>query len=160
MWPWLVRLTHWWLATIVMINWINDTGDWHRMLGYMGAGVVAIRVVYGMMSTLPAVQFYWPQPRQLVAHLKSVLHGQPEYHVGHNPLGQLAVYLMWLLVILLAFTGWLSRTDAYWGEDWPVFLHTSLSSLLQALVLIHLAGVMVMSRIQGKNLIRSMILRK
>lgn len=160
MWPWFVRLTHWLLAAIVIVNWFNDTGEWHRFLGYMGVAIVVSRVVYGMLSTYPAVQFYWPPPRQLVAHLKSVMHGRPEPHVGHNPLGQLAVYIMWLLVILLAFTGWLSRTDAYWGEEWPVSLHTGLSSFLQVTVFLHLLGVVVMSRIQGKNLIRSMIVRK
>jgi len=91
MWPWFVRLTHWLLAAIVIVNWFNDTGEWHRFLGYMGVAIVVSRVVYGMLSTYPAVQFYWPPPRQLVAHLKSVMHGRPEPHVGHNPLGQLAV---------------------------------------------------------------------
>lgn len=78
-------------------------------------------------------------------------------HHGHNPLGQLAVYVMWLLIMLLGFTGWLSRTDLYWGEDWPVQMHEMLSGLLQVMIVLHLLAVLLMTRLQRKNLIKAMI---
>lgn len=160
MWPWFVRLTHWLVAAIVVVNWCNETGEWHRNLGYAALGMVIARVVYGTLTSVQAARFYWPGSGQLRLHIRAMLQGRAEYHVGHNPLGQGAVYLMWLLLALLAFTGWLSRTDALWGEDWPVTWHGYLSSCLQGLVLVHVAAVLVMSRIQRVNLIKGMLLRK
>lgn len=83
--------------------------------------------------------------------------GRSTHHAGHNPLGQYAVYIMWLLITLLGLTGWLSRTDQYWGEDWPVDMHIMLSFLLQGMVVLHLLAVVVMSVLERRNLIRGML---
>jgi cytochrome b len=64
---------------------------------------------------------------------------------------------MWLLIMLLGFSGWLSRTDMYWGEDLPVQMHEILSDLLQVMVVLHLLAVLLMSRLQNKNLIKAII---
>jgi cytochrome b len=159
-WPRFVRLTHWLIATLVVVNWFNETGEWHRLLGYTAVAVVAIRVTYGMLTSVQAARFYWPGRRQLCMHIRSILHGQAEHSVGHNPLGQLAVYLIWMLLALLALTGWISRTDTFWGEEWPVAWHGYLSASLQVLVLLHVVAVLLMSRIQRTNLIKGMLLGK
>jgi cytochrome b len=156
-WPWFVRLTHWLVAAMVVVNWFNETGEWHRLLGYIALSMVFARIVYGMATSIPAARFYWPGPRQLRQHVLSVLHGHAETQAGHNPLGQWAVYLIWLLLVLLALTGWISRTDAFWGEDWPVTWHGYLSTSLQVLVLMHIAAVLLMSKIQRTNLIKAML---
>jgi cytochrome b len=67
---------------------------------------------------------------------------------------------MWLLIAALAFTGWLSRTDAYWGEDWPVDLHMAISNVLQGIVVVHLLAVFLMSKMQKTNLVKVMIVGK
>lgn len=77
--------------------------------------------------------------------------------MGHNPLGQLAVYFMWCLIGALALTGWLSRTDAYWGESGPVDAHQLLSDVLMALVVLHVLAVMVMSALSKVFLLKQMI---
>ena len=79
---------------------------------------------------------------------------------GHNPLGQWAVYVMWALIALLAFTGWLSRTDRYWGEDWVVDIHVALSDLLTAMIVLHVTAVLVVSWLQKTNLIKRMMTGK
>ena len=28
------------------------------------------------------------------------------------------VWLLWIVVLLLGVTGWMSRLDAFWGDDW------------------------------------------
>jgi cytochrome b len=78
-------------------------------------------------------------------------------HHGHNPLGQLAVYLMWLIITLLGLTGWVSRTDAYWGEDWPVNLHQFLSQTLMLLVVLHLIAIFTVSYMSRRHLLKQMI---
>lgn len=157
-WTLFVRITHWFVALCVLVNFFNATGFWHRFIGYVCLGLVLMRVAYGLwVSRSPSSRFYLPTFASIRLHLTEIKTQHFTPHDGHNPLGQLAVYLMWLIIILLALTGWVSRTDAFWGEDWPVDLHAMLSSLLQTLVLIHVCAVAVMSKLQKKNLVKQII---
>lgn len=157
-WTLFVRLTHWLVAVGVLVNFFNESGFWHRTIGYGCFGLVLLRICNGLwISKQHTSRFYWPSFLTIRTHIKAVFTGSATSHVGHNPLGQSAVYLMWLLIGLLAVTGWLSRTDQYWGEDWPVDIHNILSDCLQGLVALHLIAVVLMSRLQGKNLIRAMV---
>jgi len=157
-WSLTVRFTHWAVATGVMVNFFNESGYWHRLLGYACIVFVLFRLVDGLWLTRRAAsKFFVPGFSDIRSHLHEIRTGQVADHRGHNPLGQLAVYVMWLLIMLLGFTGWLSRTDMYWGEDWPVQIHEILSSLLQAMVVLHMLAVLLMSRLQHKNLIKAII---
>lgn len=159
-WTLFVRLTHWLVATCVLFNFFNDTGFWHRTVGYACLAFVVLRIIYGlMMSKVASSRFHLPRVQHIKQHLRELWSGSVSRSEGHNPLGQYAVYLMWLLIGLLALTGWLSRTDAYWGEDWPVDLHGVISKLLQGLVLIHIAAVLLMSKLEKRNLIIRMVRR-
>jgi cytochrome b len=157
-WSLTVRLTHWAVATGVMINFFNDTGYWHRMMGYACILFVLLRLVDGLWLTRSAAsKFFIPRFNDIKLHIHEIRTGQVAHHPGHNPLGQLAVYVMWLLIMLLGFTGWLSRTDMFWGEDLPVQIHEVLSDLLQVMVVLHLLAALLMSRLQNRNLIKAMI---
>ena len=156
-WSLPLIVTHWFVAAIITTEWLNDTGYWHRFIGYVAVGAVLIRIVYGFNSELKTSQFYWPHWRLIKAHLQALLTAKVDEHEGHNPLGQLAVYCMWLLVFSLAFTGWLSRTDAYWGESAPLDAHKILSYALMGLVLLHVLAVFLMSVLSGRCLIKQMI---
>jgi len=157
-WSLAVRLTHWAVATGVMVNFFNESGYWHRLLGYVCIVLVLLRLVDGLWLTRSAAsRLFVPTFAGIRRHLYEIRSGQMADHHGHNPLGQLAVYVMWLLIMLLGFTGWLSRTDLYWGEDWPVQMHEMLSGLLQVMVVLHLLAVLLMTRLQRKNLIKAMI---
>lgn len=157
-WPLSVRLIHWLVAGCVLVNCFNESGYWHRLIGYIGISLVLVRIYYGLWFTrYDTAKFYFPDFPAISGHIRELLSGRVSVHSGHNPLGQYAVYAIWLLIALLALTGWLSRTDAYWGEDWPVTAHMILSYLLQAMVVLHLLAVFVMSRLQRRNLVRAML---
>ena len=155
-WSFTVRLTHWLVALAVMINFVNDTGYWHRMIGYASVLLIVIRVLHGLTSKLISSHLSWPHLAEILKHVKEIRNKNLKDHKGHNPLGQVVVYLMWALIILLGFSGWLSRTDAFWGEDGPVVAHTFLADLLMICVLFHIVAVLVMSALQKKNLIKPM----
>lgn len=159
-WPLLVRLTHWLVAVCVLFNLFNESGYVHRLAGYVCIGLVLLRVAYGFVSRHTASGFYLPGARDIRMHIGELMTRQVSARVGHNPLGQYAVYAMWLLIAMLALTGWISRTDAYWGEDWPLDAHLILSCLLQGMVALHLLAVIVMSRLLGNNLVQTMLRRK
>lgn len=156
-WTRVVRLSHWLVAAGVMVNWLNETDYWHRVIGYGCVLIVVLRIFYGVLSKTPSSRFYLPTLAKMKAHIQDVALGRPNTSAGHNPLGQCAVYAMWLLIGLLVFTGWLSRTDAYWGEDGPVDLHVLLSTLLMYTVVVHVFSVALMSYLMKRNLIKQML---
>ena len=156
-WSLFVRLSHWLVAASVLVNLFNDTDWWHRSIGYAGLALVGLRLLYGAFSRQPSSRFWLPRWADIRLHLQHLRQRSAEAHAGHNALGQYAVYLMWLLIALLGLTGWLSRTDAYWGEDWPVDLHATLANTLLGLVMLHIAAVFAVSFLQRRNLLKAMV---
>ncbi len=160
-WSRTVRITHWLVALGVIINFFNETGEWHRLIGYACVLLIFFRIVAAFSKkALPSTRFYFPKLQAIKLHIAEVVSGKLSPHAGHNPLGQWAVYLIWALIFLLGFTGWLSRTDAFWGDNLPVDLHNLFSNILQGLVLLHVAAVALMSRLQKKNLVKQMVTGK
>lgn len=158
-WSLPVRLLHWLVAGGVLINLFNDTGYAHRMIGYGVLVLVCVRLMFGFLTRHSAERFRWPGVRETREHLRRLRQRLPDHHVGHNPLGQWAVYGMWLLIALLGLTGWLSRTDAFWGEDWPVDSHDWLANAMLAMVVLHVIAVVGMSWWLRLNLIKPMVIR-
>lgn len=162
LWPWWLRLSHWLVAAGVVALWLMSyvwyETDWlHRGVGYVVLAVVAVRIVLGCLTQVRSARFYLPGWQAMSAHMAEMRRGQITPHRGHNPLGQWSVYLIWLCIAALALTGWLSRTDALWGEDWPVDLHAALSLALLGLIALHVLAVMVVSRLSGQHLLSQMI---
>jgi cytochrome b len=54
-------------------------------------------------------------------------------------------------------SGWMTQLDAYWGEDWVIDTHETMACVLQACILIHWAGVLLMSRLQKENLVSGIL---
>lgn len=48
-------------------------------------------------------------------------------------------------MLLLGLTGWMSRLDAFWGDERVHDIHAFLANLLLVAVILHLAGVATMS---------------
>ena len=59
-----------------------------------------------------------------------------------------------------AISGWMYTLDAFWGVEWVEALHEGMANAMLALVLIHVAGVVVESMRHGENLVRAMINRR
>ena len=161
-WPWWVRLSHWLVALGIFLLWLltyvyYETDAWHRGLGYAVLGLVLLRIVAACFTRVTAARLTLPRWQALSSHLVHLKQKQLPVVYGHNPLGQLAVYVIWALIALLGFTGWLSRTDQYWGEDWPVALHACLSYALMVMVALHLVAVYVVSRLSRQHLLKQMI---
>lgn len=156
-WTWFVRLAHWGVAALVLFNLFNDAGSKvHRFAGYAAAALVVARGVYGLFQRGRPAGWHVPTPAACLAHLRVMVSGNPPRPAGHNPLGAAMALLLWALVLSLALTGWVSRWDRFWGEDWPVDIHTTLSVVLQVAVLLHLAGVAVSSVLERQNLVTAM----
>lgn len=158
-WSVTVKSTHWLVALTVIVNLFNETGETHRLIGYACVCLVLIRILHGILPNAPqSSKFYWPSLARIQRHMVEVQQQKFSHEGGHNPLGQWAVYGMWLLIFLLTATGWLSRTDAFWGEDWPVDWHVLASNGLIVMVVVHIFAVVLMSFLMKRNLIKKMLL--
>ncbi len=142
-WTAVVRITHWLVALFVLVNFFNESGFWHRFIGYFCLALVIARVSYGLwLSKDASSKFYMPTIVNIKHHIHEI-RSQSTWAVSR--------------LSYLDVTGWLSRTDAYWGEDWPVDLPMVFSNMLQGLVILHIAAVVLMSKLQKKNLLKQMI---
>jgi cytochrome b len=157
-WELPVRLIHWSVAALVLVNLFNETGKLHRSLGYGAAGLVVLRLLLGLLRPAGSPASLRPPALTVVlAHIRELLRGEVTPHVGHNPLGYWMALCMWGLILALGVTGWMTRLDEYWGEEWLMQLHEQLAFVLQACIPLHLAGVALMSRLQRVSLVRAMI---
>ena len=154
-WDAAVRLLHWSLAALVLLDFfIDDGGLLHRNLGYAAAGVVVARWLWGMLDGgIAAVATPKPSLRATLSYLRL---GTPRTP-GHDPLGLWMVWLLWLLVLLLGVTGWMSRLDAFWGDDRLRDIHAWLADALLIAVAVHLTGIVAMSWRWRENLVAAML---
>jgi len=127
----------------------------HVTLGYTLAGLIAFRVVWGFIGTRHArFNDFVRKPAAVLAYLRSLLAGRPAAHAGHNPAGALAIVAMLALAVGVTATGWL--TYAEWGGDRFEDAHEALANLMLAVVGVHVAAVVVSSRLHRDNLVLAM----
>ncbi len=162
-WDPFVRLFHWSLVTCVLLNlWVLEEGETpHEWAGYIAAGLVLARVVWGFVGTRYArFSDFFPTPRRVTAHVQGLLRGDPPSSPGHNPLGALMMLALMGLVLGLGLSGWLMGTDAYFGEEWLEEVHEALANTLLLLAGLHATAAIVMGRLEGVNLVRAMFTGK
>lgn len=172
-WDIPTRLFHWTLALSFLGTWLTTESDrWlsvHVFLGYLMLGLVGFRVIWGWLGTHYArFASFWFSPREALSYLRSVLDGTAARHIGHNPTGSIAIYLLLLLTLVVGLTGFFTL-----GGEEQQGLFSGAMSLVQSrtfkklhelgawvmllLVIGHFAGVVVESVLHRENLARSML---
>src|SRR5215468_7639182 len=76
-WDPVVRLLHWVLAALVVIDLVRDEGDYpHRLVGYAAVAVVLARLVWGLVCRPPGrLSGLLPSVSQSVAYLRLLRRG-------------------------------------------------------------------------------------
>ncbi|WP_435628250.1 cytochrome b/b6 domain-containing protein [Candidatus Ferrigenium straubiae] len=130
--------------------------DIHVVLGYTLLGLLVFRLLWGFFGTRYA-QFrsFLFKPGEIIAYSLSMLKGKPAHYIGHNPLGSVSVWMLLGLGILSGVSGVLTYQDI--GGDVLEELHEIVSNTMLAVVLIHIAGVVVSSVLHRENLVRAMV---
>ena len=159
-WDWPVRVFHWSLAACVFFAFFTGESErwrlWHQTLGYVAGGLLAFRLVWGFIGTQHArFASFIKSPQAFLTYVKSLRHDNPEHHVGHNPVGGLAVLLLMGMTAITVFSGWLLvGGDA---PGWQEELHEVAANSLMLLVVVHVLGVLLSSKQHKENLVRSML---
>ena len=159
-WDVPTRVFHWLLAATFAGSWLTgDSERWrdiHLLLGYSFAGLIAFRVVWGLVGTRYArFRSFLFRPGEVLTYARSLLSRSPRHYLGHNPLGSIVIFLMLGLGIVTAASGWAYYAEL--GGEWLEELHEGAAATMLALVFVHMAGVVVSSLLHRENLVRSMI---
>ncbi len=126
-------------------------------------------------------------PREAIDYLKSMWKGHPRRYLGHNPAGGVMIVMLLAGLSLLTFTGLMAyaeeghgplagadvslvsnayadhdeddddeekdgKEDEFWEE-----VHEFMGNFMLVLIFLHIAGVVVSSRLHGENLVKAMI---
>ncbi len=158
-WDAPVRVFHWLLVLCFAGAYLTAESErWrllHITLGYTLGGLVVFRFIWGVLGTRYArfANFVRP-PAAIFAYLRSLLRGQPQHFLGHNPAGALAVIGLLLLALLVTASGWAVYNET--GGAWLEELHEIAANLMLALVGVHIAGVVASSFLHRENLVGAM----
>ena len=158
-WDVPVRVFHWLLALNFVIAWLTaESETWrlvHVIAGYTVAGLVAFRLLWGLVGTRHArFGSFVRGPRAALAYLKDSLRGRHPRHAGHNPAGALAIVALLALAALTTASGWAFYNET--GGEWLEEVHEVLANAMLGLVLLHLAAVLVTSVLTRDNLVKAM----
>lgn len=172
-WDIPTRVFHWTLALSFAGAWLTSEQDpWlgvHVFLGYLMLGLVGFRVLWGVVGS-PYARFsaFWYGPKAALAYGRQILSGTAARHIGHNPAGSLAIYVLLLLTGVVGVTGYFTLG----GEEQQGALagvlsfaqgglfkqvHEISANGMLLVVLGHIAGVVIESWTHKENLARSMV---
>ncbi len=93
----------------------------------------------------------------VMAHLSDIATGRKRVHLGHSPLGALMILNLLVSIALIAVSGYMMTTNAFWGVGWVESLHESLVLWAGVSVVLHVGAVVWESLRTGVNLPRAMI---
>ncbi|HJV50850.1 MAG TPA: cytochrome b/b6 domain-containing protein [Noviherbaspirillum sp.] len=160
-WDRVVRFVHWNVAALVLANFLIDTGPRHRYAGYLAVALVALRLIWGCISSGYArFSRWWPGFGEIIPYLRATIAGKAPRYIGINPMGASMAVALWLLIASLGVTGWMMGLDAYWGEEWLERLHESLAYVLLGCAAIHVTSVIIVSIKHRENLPKAMLTGK
>jgi cytochrome b len=155
-WDVPIRLFHWLLVATILVAFLSafessPLAPWHQAAGWVAAVLVVFRLVWGITGGELARFAGFLRLRDLGPHLGELLRGQAKPILGHNPLGGLAIIGLLSLVAATVATGALVSRG---GED---EVHEAIAYGLLALIVVHVAAVVIMSLATRENLIRAMV---
>ncbi len=109
-WDPLVRVFHWALVAAFATAWLTaeEVQPVHEFAGYTVAGLVAFRLVWGLVGGRYArFARFVKGPRETLAYLGDMVRGKERRYLGHNPAGAAMIVALLVTLAGTAFTGWL-----------------------------------------------------
>lgn len=164
-WDLFIRFFHWSVVMLFMLNFwlIEDDGTWslHQILGYTLGILLILRIIWGFVGPHTArFTSFLPSPQRITKHLNDLKQRTVDPREGHNPMGGAMVILLLLMLVVITLSGWMQTWDRFWGEDWLEEVHEIAANLTMVLVGIHVAAVIIMTKVTGIPLLRTMLTGK
>lgn len=168
-WDLPTRIFHWLLLALVVVCWFTGEEEGgaaliHRISGEAIAGLLVFRLIWGFTGGEHArFSDFAAGPSVIFAHVRDLLSGNAKRHLGHNPLGGLAVFLLLLTTAGIVITGLFSGEERLAGPFAGMGglelseLHEVLFRILQGLIIIHILGVIAETLLSKDALVPAMI---
>ena len=158
-WDLLVRVFHWSLVTLVILNYfvLEEGETLHQWAGYSASAWVGVRLVWGFVGSKYArFSSFWPTRQKLKEEVAELIQVNIQPKLGHTALGATMMIVLCALVLGLGSTGYMMGTDLFFGEEWLEELHEGLANSLISLAVLHGMAAWIMGRLEQTNLIRAM----
>lgn len=161
-WDAPVRVAHWLLAFSVLGAFLTAESErWrlvHATLGYTAGGLVAFRLLWGVIGTRYA-RFgeFVRGPSAVLRYASSLVGPRPEHYVGHNPAGALAIIALLGMTAVAAVSGHLVYEDL--GGTWQdglESLHEIVGEAMMVVVGVHVAAAILSGLLHRENLVGAM----
>lgn len=155
-WDAPTRLFHWSLLALIVLCWFTgeeeNLATVHRVAGEAIAGLLVFRVIWGFVGGEHSrFSDFAAGPAAVINHLRDLMSPAPKRHLGHNPLGGIAVFLLLAVTTTVVVSGLFSSNEGLagpfagrWGFELSD-LHETAFRVLQGLVALHVLGVAVES---------------
>lgn len=180
-WDPYVRVSHWLLASAVLIDWVTDEPRWlHVWLGYLAATLVVLRVIWGFIGPENArFASFLRGPRLVLNYLAGLVRFSSPRYLGHSPAGGAMIIALLVMVTATTATGMVNlaqdqgegpfasfiakveRPPKIPGQKRPQLfikeVHETLANITLFLVIFHVCGVALASFAHNENLVRAMI---
>jgi len=160
-WDMPIRLFHWLLATCCIAAYALAFGspeqsrafDWHILCGLFLIPLLIFRLLWGFTGTTNS-QFrsFIYSPIKAGAYLVSMIKGNSERHIGHNPAASYAILAMLVLVPGCIASGILIPNGKFFQE-----LHEIVSFLLLGTICAHFVGILFHTLVHKENVVFSML---
>jgi cytochrome b len=159
-WDLPTRVFHWSLALSFFGAYLLAESErvrhLHVMFGYTVLALVLFRLVWGFLGTRYArFRSFAFGPHAVVDHLKGLARRDVREHAGHTPAGSWAIWLMLLLALITAVSGYLYFNEI--GGEAMEEVHEVAANAWLLVVFVHVAGVIVSSVAERQNLARAMV---
>lgn len=173
-WDPLVRIFHWSLVLFVFMALLTEDAlpGYHVLAGYAVLGLVLFRIVWGLVGTRHArFSDFLFSPRVTIDTLKDLVAFRTKRYIGHGPVGGAMVIALLISLLFTAASGlavyggqeyegpltaFMINADDFWIEA-AEEIHEFFAGFTVALVLVHVAGVLISSLQHRENLIKAMI---
>lgn len=158
-WDPIVRLFHWTVVAGCLANLLLETSHkTHRIIGYVVAAAVAVRIVWGFVSHGYArFSNFVPRPATLRAYLRELHAGREARYIGHNPAGSVMIVVLLSALVAVSVSGWMLGLDRYFGNETLEDLHEGFALAIWPLAAAHVLAGMFTGVRHHENLIKSMI---
>jgi len=170
-WDLPTRVFHWSLALAFLVAAVSSEDQWlklHTVAGEVIAGLLIFRLIWGFSGG------YYSRFRQfsyscqeVKAYLLALLIGRNKHYLSHNPAGSWSVWIMLGGLAIVVFGGLIllggEEQQGIAQSISPLFgtiakwVHSIVGNLLIGFIFVHIAGVIVDSKLAGVNLVKSML---